>query len=301
MSKRSNDRSAAAHTVVLASFALIVVLATSASAPAQLFLYEGFDYDATKTDGASIAGGNGGTGWSGAWTTTGPLRYSSTGLTYSNGGALVTTGGAMIDNITGGGPNDWADRQMFSVDTDGTYWFSYLVAAPDGASNDVRNWSLFATTGGNQSTGFGSEMGRGADDEIEADIPGGTATSATTYTKDGTAALVVGQALLDSTGDDVVNLWVDIPLTVTEGTIGAPESSILLASPTFGDFFTYYNFPGQNELSTLDEIRLGGSLADVIPVVGGQNTVPEPASLAIWSLLGLALTGYGIVRRAKKK
>lgn len=298
----TNEFERSSRLMVSACAALLLLLITSASASAQLLLYEGFDYGDTAF-GSAFNGANGGTGWTGAWDRSGQFTYIPTGLTYSNGGTLVTNAGLIRDARTTGGPNENITREMFSVDPDGTYWFSYLTTAVDdgdaNANDNVRNWTKFFSNSESFNTGFGAEMGHFADNELEADFSGANPASVGTYALDGTSQLVVGQAILDSTGDDELNLWLNIVLTATEGTIGTPDSTLTLASPTFGDFFTYYNQPGNNLTTELDEIRLGSTLADVIPAVGGTAVVPEPCSLMIWGLLGLALVGFVSIRRQR--
>jgi len=56
----------------------------------------------------------------------------------------------------------------------------------------------------------------------------------------------------------------------------------------------------------MDAIRLSNNadtaffdVTGVEFVDGGGTVVPEPASIAIWSLLGLCLAGYGYRRRNK--
>ena len=81
---------------------------------------------------------------------------------------------------------------------------------------------------------------------------------------------VVGRATMSSTGNDVVDIWFDIALTETEGTIGSADSSAMIANATVGNFFMAN--AGNGHLAVYDEIRLGDTLADVTPV-------PEPGAL----------------------
>jgi hypothetical protein len=282
-----------------ACLALTILLAGAASAPAVLLLYEGFDYDATKTNGTAIDGGSGGSGWTGAWDspTLGAVRYNTTGLTYVNGGVLQVVGGTLQDTGTGGGPNLAATREIATaIDPDGTYWFSYLVAATEDDDSETRNWGLFASTSESNSTGFGTQMGVVSDDTISAHV-GAThdATSPPTFAVDGTGQFVVGKVELSTTVDDVVSIWVNPALPNTEGSLGAPDSDVT-ATATLGSFFTYYLFPGQNDVTMIDEIRLGTTLADVVPIVGGNTSVPETSTLV---MLVSGLLALGMLRRRR--
>ena len=44
----------------------------------------------------------------------------------------------------------------------------------------------------------------------------------------------------------------------------------------------------------IDNLSINGFVTDAPPV-------PEPASIAVWSLLGLALAGFGCFRACRKK
>lgn len=56
-------------------------------------------------------------------------------------------------------------------------------------------------------------------------------------------------------------------------------------------------------LTSFDWTQSGAANLDVQAVVaiGNALAVPEPAGIAIWSLLGLGLCGYGLLRRRRKK
>ncbi len=59
-----------------------------------------------------------------------------------------------------------------------------------------------------------------------------------------------------------------------------------------GDTFDTIRIEGNNRDFTIAEVRLAADIAEAAPV-------PEPASIAIWSLLGLCLAGYGYRRRRR--
>jgi len=90
---------------------------------------------------------------------------------------------------------------------------------------------------------------------------------------------VVGRIVFDAVGDGVLDVWFNIPLSATEGTIGPADSTVAVASGSFtlGDIFQVRM--GNNHEGVFDEVRLGEALEDVIPI-------PEPSCLL---LLGVVL------------
>ena len=80
--------------------AILALFACATSAHAALKYYEGFDYGGAN---ASLVGKNGGTGFSGAWTSGNPgITYAPVGLTFSDlrvsGGMVTATGSNGIGN-----------------------------------------------------------------------------------------------------------------------------------------------------------------------------------------------------------
>ncbi len=91
------------------------------------------------------------------------------------------------------------------------------------------------------------------------------------------------EIVLSATGYDV---FVDIDND------GIPDDSVLNIN--------YLNAPtaGIDQLQLIGNSQAGARYNDLL-VVAGENVVPEPASIAIWSLLGLCLAGYGYQRRRR--
>lgn len=82
-----------------------------------------------------------------------------------------------------------------------------------------------------------------------------------------------------------------------------PSEAAALASDTF-DFtlarqqsLDIFNI-SDTQVSNIDEIRFASSYLEA---VGAAAAVPEPASIAIWSILGLGLAGFGYYRERRKK
>src|SRR5207302_2967607 len=96
--------------------------------------YEGFDYGAAN---GSLAGQNGGTGFSGVWTPSNPgITYASTGLSFSD---LRVSGGSVTATGTDGIGNALFYRPLTST-LSGVYYGSFLT--------EVVNTSQFAIQNG---------------------------------------------------------------------------------------------------------------------------------------------------------
>ena len=267
-------------TALSFSVLVCVLFLACGSASGAVLLYEGFDY--SLSNGASIAGANGGTGaWNGAWAA-GPDDpahvFTSTGLTYTNGGALPVSGGAIVDRS---GDGDRHSRRLVVASTidglDETFWFSYLLQPNKSLYERVK---FEAAAGPREVTsGFGTDNSLvNPDGQISAELS--NSRGATMGVTDGNVIFVVGKIAFDAVGDGNLEMWFNIALTETEGTIGTADSEVAVASGsyTLGDYVHFRS--GNNHEGVLDEIRLGESLADVIP---------EPATffLAAVGLLGL--------------
>lgn len=126
--------------------ALAILAALALPVSAARLAYEGFDY--TQAIGTSVAGLNGGTGWTEAFPTPDGNHLLATGLTFTG---LTTAGKSMARSggtLTADGRN-WAT----SVNTAETYWYSFLL----NSSSHEGTFNLFQAPASNQN-GTGLEL-----------------------------------------------------------------------------------------------------------------------------------------------
>ena len=179
----------------------------------------------------------------------------------------------MIDEITAGGPQ--SDRLVTAnlIADDGTVWFSYLFKR-----DNLTAFFRFTFDG----MGVWNS-GSGARAQLD-----GNGSAVGDFTDLGTH-LIVGRLVTSTVAADELDVWVDIPLTETEGTIDALTSSTAIGTWTSSGSVNFSS--GNLALHTIDEFRIGDSLADVL--VG----IPEPNTFTLCALGLLGLLGWGRRRR----
>lgn len=253
-------------------------------AAARIIIQEQFDYPAGSLDGQ-----NGGQGFSAAWQASSDLQVTSPGLTY---GALETSGHAIT------GFNSGNMRRLFDnsgLTGDGaTYWFSVLFAAPEAtASTATAIPSFFSDAGGGngQSSGFAVSFNPrsrtslymdariGGSRRAFAEVPG------TDYYSG--SSLVLGRITFsDTANQDRLEVWLDPLLTGNPGTpLFNVTGNWVDPGPNNSFYMNKYDPPDRS----VDEIRLGTTLADVLPI-------PEPSTYAL-----LLLTAAGALWTKRRR
>lgn len=266
----------------------VLIAATTGGAHATLLGYEGFDsYSPT----AAIAGQSGGTNWTGAWTGSSAPIVQAGGLNYS-AGSITINGGA--NNALADDTN--ADTLLSRPFTAaGDVWFS-LLFQPSSTSGDYFYFYLsddadYLSSGDMGVTGATVYSARAQATPSSDRDQGDSSVSVT----NGTVVFLVGHIYNDPTYDDddigsgdpadpasldTIDLWIN-PTSLTLGTPSASSLRIFEISTvsTFG--IRAVNLDA-GDAPQFDELRIGTTLADVIPV-------PEPASLALIGLGAIAL------------
>lgn len=287
MSSRLSSATAAA----CAGVAIVLAVAT---AEAALVVYEPFSYSA-----GPLAGKNGGSGFSGAWIDRSTdASVSVPGLAY---GSLSTAGNKALGNTTISVARTFDSTGL--TGNGAVYWFSYLFAAPDAVSvgSSASGVSFFSDVNGpfSQAGGFYLNCNVTSNTNLLLDtrIGGGFGPQVNvpgTNYHSGNPILIVGQITFsDLPNQDKLEIWVDPALTGSAPT-DSPTVSYLngnwnpVASADTAVYWTKYDEPDR----VIDEIRLGTSYADAVPI-------PEPSTYAM-ALAGLACGGYVVVRRRKR-
>lgn len=267
-------------TIRQTMLALLLSAVAMGPASAALIIYDGFDYNA-----GTLAGANGGTGWTSPWTQSGTTTVLSTvspGLSYNQ---LQVTGNAMSDTSTG------AQLAYRSYDTTGlmddgnSVWFSVLYSVSGGGDSTIKFFANGTHASANYQTGVGIRIDNNSG--IAADF-GVASFTYKGFAHGSNAHLIVGRiSFSDTAGQDRITLWVDPDLTAGTpsdgaafddkfGTVSAiwPEGQDAIGNEVVIR-------GGGSYVGIFDEIRLGTSFADVAPI-------PEPAAYG-FGLAALAL------------
>ena len=276
----STDRSMAA-----ALGGALLALATSAVHAAPV--YEGFDLPR----GTALAGSSGGTsssGWASNWeqsvngTPDSATTLSTTSMvpagSYTTG--LATADGSVsVTNLT-------RYARSFNADLSGDHLFASFVVQ---ASVATLQRAFIVIAGASDAVSLLASPLEGG--WVFNNRNGGLVAGSST----GTAQQVVMDLGVNVDGDnDEVKIWFD-----ADPTSAAPTLSLKGRDFTkLGSGLTTFSFSTDNTFGfstvAIDEIRLGGTLADVVRVSTPPppNGVPEPASLAL-VLGGLAASTWG--------
>lgn len=247
-------------TAVLSS-GLLLVPATWCQAT--LLGYEPFDYSP-----GSVSSGNGGTGWNGSSNWSLAIPVTSPGTSY---GLLEVDGNkAEVTAGVGAGPN----RALGASVSSGSIWISFISKAVGNTS--IKLIALQGYSGG-------VWIGEAFNSKWQIGVGTTTYTSTIANTSE---SFLLGR--FDLNGTDVTGyLWVNPDLSAGEPAIGAAAAS---GSGSVGTSFlstaisrAKIDLGGYTNGTYMDELRLGTTFTDVAPLV------PEPASLALMSLGGLAL------------
>jgi hypothetical protein len=180
-------------------------------------------------------------------------------------------------------------RQLNATPASGEWWMSIMVnrlAWADSATN------TYVVGGFTDAAGTGIQIGY--DDTLGNNIPdlvvrsGGLNTVIRADTASSDNQFVIAQLLIDQSGNDVLNLWVD-PATIAP--LGLPD--VVITDQNITDSLTpftqsKYESPGQSGVVFFDEIRLATSFNSLVGV-------PEPSTLVGAALAMVA--GLAWVRR----
>lgn len=245
--------------------AVLSALAATCNAQFTPIAYEGFSYDA-----GTLAGQNGGTGWTGSWINDygsgTSFNVSATGMTYPG---LTTSGGRMVWASGGNGISE--DSRSLALLNSGVVYLQFLSqfgSSSGGGTPNIRLYQLGNLTGGIGGNGgiYGANMS----------ILDTSLQPATDGTSSSSALLSDLNLVIVRIDHDANNtaMWVNPDLTTFDyqNPSGANASYAGLA-PAFDSIGIYSRSPG-----AVDELTV------LVPV-------PEPASCALL-LMGIGLVCY---------
>lgn len=242
---------------------------------AALLVTEQFNYPA-KTDGTTINGANGGTGWSGSWGNSGLDYYRTAGLTFP--GDNVNEAGGHVETRSFGS-TDFRDLSS-SYGADGTtLWLRFLIERDNLDTEGNNGWAGISLFDGTSERLFIGKRNAAPFWGIERSGGGATANSAVSINNPGPAMMLVRLSFLS--GAETIDLWaLNAAAPENEGDLGTASASISAAN--FG--FNRMRIGSGNNVYNFDEIFMGQSYEDIFP-----GAIPEPSTLALVLVAGALL------------
>ncbi|MDX2111445.1 MAG: PEP-CTERM sorting domain-containing protein [Verrucomicrobiota bacterium] len=273
---------------------IAAALLAYSSVSAAVLVTEGFNYPS-----GALTGQSGGTGFTAAWALP-AVNTPASAVTFPVV-ATGLTGSAVPGGVSGGAIEDangsGAFKNSRAFDATGLYadgntiWYSFLATQGIAGNASIR----FGTTeaqGQNNGIGMSFNVTNG----IRAAI-GGTSTSLVNALALNTTYFIVGKASFSAAAlGDTSQAWVlpatAIPADVSEASLNALALHTTLLTGdaimnTTGNIMYLASFA--TSTTTLDEIRVGTTLADVV--------VPEPSTYAL--LAGSSIVLLALLRRRK--
>lgn len=276
----------------LAAAAMLASLPLQQTCHAVLVAYDGFESYAAASqleDNAGV-GQNGGTGWTSAWNVLDAQRanvvVAAGGLSYSGGSVAVNGGNRKLDiHIPIGSTNNavFMDR-VFPTQTGVTFMsFLFSTSSADGTGDgDFIQFGLDNSSFANPRV---SVAHRDNSTISDFDFHARAGTSATDFANQGTNLnetyfLVARISDTGAAGYNLVDLWIN-PTSLALGTPDASSNVEVAGFTSLSRFIGRIAFTEAGDTYFIDELRIGTTAADVVPVI------PEPATAAL-GLMGLA-------------
>lgn len=289
------------------TLAVLLALAAGAEARADLIIAEPFDYTASE----ALDGKNGGTGFSGAWSTsisagaTGSATVTAGSLGFSNFPTAGNKLSVSLDTIPGGSALAVEPKRSVNASAgSGDLWASFLYRRTD--TTNVNTSRIAEIRIGPSGTGTSPQMGMRAKVSGSQGVavrydgsPGSTA--ATSSIQDGSVYLLIAKfADLDQASGGAAQMWVlrasDYDGIKAGGITEAELNTAAYLKATdvqaakkvsVGDLITISNSSSAVSFGIdVDELRYGTDL---------QSVVPEPA--AVGGVIGAGLLLAGRQRR----
>ncbi len=211
----------------------------------QLIAYEGFNYSA-----GTLAGRNGGTGWTQAWDS-GQNETSVSGLGYIADSAALTTLGGKVILKDGGSYANY--RNLPATYSNGTYWLSFIATS----TNPGVAWGGLSLFNGSSEQLFIGQRYASVNWGLEK---AGTGVNSAGNT--GLKTLLVVKLVLKAGGDDVY-LWTNPQLDSVPADSSATQW--LGAVDISVNRIRLQQGLGSGKTMDVDEIRFGNTFAEVAP------------------------------------
>ena len=311
-------------SLTLSDVAMVAVAFTT-SARAQV-LYEGFDYSAGDIDGTQTGGvGFGATGWiTSNISNSNSYDVFNSGLTFTGlptAGLSVTRpsapGGAEMHRpisalsqaaLTGDNTTIWFSVLMNDREFAGRHSQGSIVLGSGPFTGPFANSSVPPVMAGGEAFGVGFDGTPGNVLEVAGlAIDDGVSTFSADKLPDpddssggNTTYLIAGKIDWAPNGtDDTLRLFnIADPLAAPPADGDAFATMLADLDQSMFDTIAI----GDAQIAIFDEIRFATTFEEAVGrAAPAPEAVPEPASVAIWSLLGLWLAGCGVYRARQKK
>lgn len=259
-------------------------LMAALSANGTILAYEGFDTANALFSDATVAGVTG-TGFS-AYADTNFRMDLENGLSYTDGvNTLVTSGkSAGMDSAVSGTQN--LQLTLSSPISSGTVYFSYLVNTTAVTSWGVQIGFMNAAVGNSASPTSGLLAGTTSSSSNDRVYGDGGIDSRTGPATGTGLDFIVGEINLDNS---TVTAWWN-PTNLLDPTNSAAATATDSIGSSMSALNVFVFSLGGEEAGVIDEIRVGTTLGDVVPV-------PEPSAIAM--ILGLVALGFVVRRRSQ--
>lgn len=257
---------------------VILIMAAGPSGRAQFttVAYDGFNYSA-----GTLAGQNGGTGWTSAWTNDytsgGSFFVSATGMTYSG---LTTSGGSLVWHA--GGNNISEDSRSLPLMDSGIVYILFLGQFGSTSGSGTPNIRLLDS--GTLTGGFGGNGGTygGYMSILNSSLNAASGGLSSSSAKLSALNLVVAQINYQS---DTTAMWVEPDISTFDyqdpGT--SPSATYAGLAPVFNSLSIISRSPGN-----VDEITVMA------------EPVPEPAYISLGVIGGALVCGWFWRKRRRR-
>lgn len=286
--RRNTSKQTLRYIAAAMALALSSVCVPNAPSHAAVLVYEGFDY----AENAFIGGLNGGDGWTSAWVHGGTADRQTirtdAALTYTDSltNVLPTTGkGYRVERSF----RD-AYRDLPQTYTEGVYWLSFLMkptAVAEGTNNQIGVQLRTRPDPGAGTTRLNiTNLNPTTTNLYGISIQSQTAASAVSGLDGASHFFVVRYEIGTTTDDGSVHLFIDPADLTSEPSLASADAFLTgldSALMAFGQVSRTTPPTSSGPHNRYDEIRLGETYNDV------TATIPEPASLALLGLGGLAM------------
>ena len=277
---------------LLSVFALLLCGASEAYC-ATLAAEDFEDYAA----GGQIHGLSGGQGFTGAWDVPVAARRPeftvvNGGLNYSNGGITINGGDRAAQYAATESGIAILGGRSFPAQSSAIYLSFLYNQSVENGNDDFMQLGFDTAPGNNPRV---TALDRNGEFQLRSTTSAANSVGTGVTSTPGETFFLVLKAEKtggSSTYNDLT-LWVDPDSSSELDNIASATTTVNSGLDLSGSaaFVIRKAFQESGDTFLIDQIRIGDSFSDV-----ASSNVPEPASIAIWSLIGLCLTWFGYYR-----